>query len=87
MLFGPSRVPWRRPLTTAWFFAVLLIALGACPAGAAAEFWRWHWSNPLPHGNNIADFAFHTNHHLIQVTDHGQIYASTLDGGWEPRDS
>lgn len=87
MLFGSSRVPRRHSLLPARFLAVLLAVLGVGPALVAAEFWRWHWSNPLPHGNNIADFAFHTNHHLIQVTDHGQIYASTLDGGWEPRDS
>jgi aminoglycoside/choline kinase family phosphotransferase len=22
---------------------------------------RWHWSSPLPHGNNIADLAYRTN--------------------------
>ncbi|MCW5559366.1 MAG: hypothetical protein KIT22_16240, partial [Verrucomicrobiae bacterium] len=54
---------------------------------AVADFWRWSWSNPLPHGNNITDFAFHTNHHFIQVTDSGQIYVSTVGGGWESRES
>jgi len=85
MSFGPPCVPWWRPLTSTRVIVALLGWLFA--GGLAAQTWRWHWSNPLPHGNNIADFAFHTNHHFIQVTDHGQIYASTRDGDWEPRES
>jgi len=66
---------------------MLLACLGWAPGIMAEDFWRWHWSSPLPHGNNISDFAFHTNHQFIQVTDRGQIYASAAKGGWELRES
>jgi hypothetical protein len=36
----------------------------------------WRWSHPDPHGNNIADMAL-WNGRYIQVTEWGQIYASS----------
>ncbi len=46
----------------------------------------WRWSNPTPHGNNIADLAV-TNGFHIQVADHGQIYTSENVLSWIPRAS
>lgn len=37
---------------------------------------RWHWSSPLPFGNNIADIIGDTNRFYLAVTDHGQAYQS-----------
>lgn len=89
MLFGPSRLIRPRPLTwSGILFHALLWLAAACPLLHGADWrWRWHWSNPLPHGNNITDFAYHTNHHFIQVTDHGQVYASDALDHWESRET
>lgn len=35
----------------------------------------WYWSNPMPHGNDIADIAYF-NGLTIQATDCGQLYTS-----------
>ena len=49
--------------------------------------WRWDWSNPLPHGNDIADIGFHPTHQFIQVTAHGQLYASSTLDQWVSRET
>ena len=49
--------------------------------------WRWYWSNPRPHGNNIAGFAHHPDHSVIQVTGQGQVYGRNALGDWDPRES
>jgi hypothetical protein len=36
----------------------------------------WRWSNPLPHGNNVYDQAVRDGTYW-QVTDRGQVYASS----------
>ncbi len=62
--------------------AVLLFSITA----AAAPL-RWHWSNPLPHGNNIAGIASQTDWGYVQVTDHGQFYTSPDLATWTPNDT
>ncbi|MBL9175578.1 MAG: hypothetical protein JNL10_18700 [Verrucomicrobiales bacterium] len=69
------------------FLAAALLLLGGLSFFCDAAPGRWHWSNPLPHGNNIADFAYHTNGHFIQVTDHGQLYASDSLTQWDSRET
>lgn len=54
--------------------------------GRATEL-RWHWSNPLPHGNNIFGLAHHPDRYYVQVTDRGQLYTSTDLGRWEARET
>ena len=54
---------------------------------AAAAPLRWHWSNPLPHGNNIAGIASHADWGYVQVTDHGQFYTSPDLETWMPNDT
>ncbi|MEN9676441.1 MAG: Endo,4-beta-xylanase precursor [Verrucomicrobiota bacterium] len=85
MSFGPI-IASRPPLgLRPWILAVLFLMTGFLPSRGAP--WRWYWSNPLPHGNNIADFAYHTNHHFVQVTDHGQAYFSDTLVRWDSRDT
>lgn len=43
---------------------------------------RWHWSNPLPFGNNIADLIGDTNRFYLAVADHGQAYLSEDLATW-----
>jgi hypothetical protein len=61
---------------------VCLLALGATPTKGAA----WRWSNPLPHGNNVNDFAFATNRGYVQVGDSGQLYTSADSVDWTRHD-
>ena len=63
-----------------------LVALLFSLAASAAPL-RWHWSNPSPHGNNIAGIAFHADRGYVQVTDHGQCYTSPDLATWTPNDS
>lgn len=83
----PRRPEGLRLLGRFRFLAAALVFLGGIVSFPRADPWRWHWSNPLPHGNNIADFAYHTNGHFIQVTDHGQLYASDTLTQWESRET
>lgn len=48
---------------------------------------RWHWSNPLPHGNNIAAMAVDPTWGYIQVADHGQFYTSPDLVAWTPSET
>lgn len=61
---------------------VSLLTLGVAPAKGAA----WRWSNPLPHGNNVNDFAFTTNRGYVQVGDSGQLYTSDDSVDWTRHD-
>jgi hypothetical protein len=64
--------------------AIFLATLGHCWAANAPLL--WHWSNPLPHGNNISDVAF-ANGQYIEVCDQGQIYSSVDMVNWSVHDS
>ncbi len=44
-------------------------------SGLAAAL-RWHWSNPRPFGNNIADIAWRSNGVYVAAADHGQLFTS-----------
>jgi hypothetical protein len=59
-----------------------LLACGIEPTVGAA----WRWSNPLPHGNNVNDFAFKTNAGYVQVGDSGQLYTSADSVDWTRHD-
>lgn len=41
----------------------------------------WRWSNPLPHGNNVYDLAWHDGRYW-QVCDRGRIYTGTNRVTW-----
>jgi hypothetical protein len=62
----------------------LAFALLALPVNVTAA--RWRWSNPLPHGNNVNDFAYRTNRGYVQVCDQGQVYTSTDSLAWTRHD-
>ena len=47
----------------------------------------WRWSNPLPHGNNVADLVQNSTWGYVQVTDFGQIYTSSDLSAWQRTDS
>jgi hypothetical protein len=66
---------WRWPLA---FLAFWLVT--SAKAGAMA----WYWSNPYPHGNDVAGMACF-NGLTIQVTDLGQLYTSADLLSWTPR--
>lgn len=85
MLFGNTIDLHRTPPFLAWVQGVLFLAAGLLPAQAAP--WRWHWSNPLPHGNNIADLALQPGGSIVQVADHGQAYVTKDLQWWDSRDT
>ncbi len=60
-------------------FALLTLSLNAASL-------RWRWSNPLPHGNNVNDFAYRTNRGYVQVCDQGQVYTSADSIDWTRHD-
>ncbi len=63
---------------------VLFLLISLLPSADAAP--RWRWSNPLPHGNNVNDFAYRTNRGYVQVGDQGQIYTSADAVAWTRHD-
>ena len=68
---------------------LLLLSLLAgilAPSLRALPPLTWRWSNPFPHGNNIAEIGYGDSF-AIEVTDRGQIYTSEDLDLWIPRDS
>ena len=65
-------------------FAALLMGLLEASRCLAAP--RWRWSNPLPHGNNVNDFAYRTNRGYVQVGDQGQFFTSNDSVQWTQHD-
>ena len=65
-----------------WFTALFLL-LWIRPAGALP----WRWSNPLPHGNNVADLTFSATWGYVEITDFGQIYTSSDLSAWQRTDT
>jgi hypothetical protein len=47
----------------------------------------WRWSNPLPHGNNVADLTYNSAWGYIEITDFGQIYTSPDLSSWQRTDA
>lgn len=66
--------------------ALILLAVLAPRAPAASPPLSWRWSNPRPHGNNIAAMAF-GNGWTVQVGERGQVYVSRDLDDWIPCDS
>jgi len=68
--------------------AGVLTLLSALASGAHAAGLPlvWRWSNPKPHGNNIAAMTF-GNGWIVQVGERGQIYLSRDLDDWIPCDS
>src|SRR5579859_19679 len=64
------------------FWAGLACWLGSLNAPGAV----WHWSNPMPHGNNIVGLGFY-NGLTIEACDAGQIYTSDDLNLWLPRNT
>lgn len=65
------------------FLAFWLLFAAVLPSAAIP----WRWSNPLPHGNNVADLAFNSTWGYVQVTDFGQIYTSSDLFSWQRTDT
>ena len=63
-------------LMIGWFFPATLVAA----VGTTNLF--WHWSNPLPFGNNIADLIGDPARGYVAVADHGQIIVSNDFSEW-----
>ena len=53
-----------------------LWALLFATASLHAASLGWHWSNPLPFGNDVVGLAWRTNMPYVAVCDHGRMYAS-----------
>lgn len=64
------------------FWAGMACWLGSLNAPGAV----WHWSNPMPHGNNIVGLGFY-NGLTIEACDAGQIYTSDDLNLWLPRNT
>lgn len=73
--------PWR------WLFDALgvIVLLGSGMTGAASL--RWHWSNPRPFGNNIADLTWRSNGVYVAVGDRGQLFTSEDLATWRMRET
>lgn len=70
------------------FLAVLQAACVATTARAGTTNLVWHWSNPLPFGNNITALAYNgTNTAYIAAGERGQLYTSTDLDTWIPQDT
>jgi len=65
---------------------IALAAIVSQLASQAEPSLPWRWSNPLPHGNNIYDMAFHDGTYW-QVTDRGRVYSSADRTVWIPVDT
>lgn len=70
--FNPA-TPIRALLLRAW---VLGLAWATLAHAAGRTDLRWHWSSPLPFGNNIAEIIGDTYRFYLAVADHGQAYQS-----------
>ena len=77
-LLNLDRGRWRGLL--AGWFALLASVVSA----AGTTNLVWHWSNPLPFGNNVAELIGDTNRYYLAVADHGQAYLSEDLSGWTP---
>lgn len=64
------------------FFVIVASVLA--PLCLAASALDWHWSNPLPHGNEVAGLAWSPSQPCVAVCDHGQIYTSDDLALWVP---
>ena len=69
----------------AWLLGVAFCAVTLSSIAAGTP--RWHWSNPLPFGNNIADLIGDTNRFYLAVADHGQAYLSEDLTTWSSLDT
>ncbi len=67
--------------------AVVGLSCSCLPLEAVTYPLDWRWSNPRPHGADIADAAYHANGLAVQVGERGQIYTSTDMNLWIPRQS
>ncbi len=71
-------------LLNRWLPLALFTCLTWAHSVTAVNFpLRWRWSNPSPHGNNIADMVSGLGI-TVQVTERGQLYASSDLLFWEP---
>lgn len=71
-----------------WTLAFTLTLLGAAHANAASGLppLTWRWSNPKPHGNNIAGMAVGKGW-IIHAGERGQLYLSRDLEEWIPRET
>ena len=69
-----------------WFIFILIAALRFGWADVSRASPVWHWSNPLPHGNDIIEMAYY-NGSVYQVCDAGQIYSSSDLSFWQSLNS
>ncbi|MSU35783.1 MAG: hypothetical protein EXS36_11895 [Pedosphaera sp.] len=70
-----------------WLFGAMgVIVLWGSGMMVAASL-RWHWSNPRPFGNNIADLTWRSNGVYVAVADHGQLFTSGDLATWHARET
>jgi hypothetical protein len=53
----------------------IIVAAGCFLGAAGVQAITWHWSNPVPHGNDILDMTLY-NGQTVQAADSGQLYTS-----------
>ncbi|MDF7798821.1 hypothetical protein P4C99_05075 [Pontiellaceae bacterium B1224] len=60
---------------------IISLLLSAATVIAAPDRNRWHWSNPLPHGNNVMDMQV-SGTASVQVGDSGSLHFRGEDERW-----
>jgi hypothetical protein len=71
--------------TLSWRTILIAIFLAILPGARSAEY-PWRFSNPSPHGNNIAAMLV-TSNNVWQAGDRGSVYTSPDLDHWFPRES
>jgi hypothetical protein len=84
LVFNGLKIVRREYRALADAFVLLLVLTSSVHAASLPLTWRW--SNPRPHGNNIAAMTF-GNGWTVQVGERGQIYLSRDLNDWIPYDS
>lgn len=83
--FGECR-PCSRWSASLRFIGLTLLWLGLEPLAvqSGTTNLHWHWSNPLPFGNNVTALAFgSTNLPYIAACERGQLYSSSDLTHWQ----
>src|SRR6266567_4826352 len=78
-----------RMLVILWSPIIVSLLFLTEPSASGVDYpLRWRWSNPAPHGGDVADMAYSSPLFLgVQVAERGQIFTSDDLNLWLPRDS
>jgi hypothetical protein len=81
-------IGFRRLMPAILTIIVVCFLIGLADPSAFAQTGplRWHWSNPMPHGNTIGAVVYH-NGLMIEVCERGRIYSSADLDLWQSHES